>query len=295
MKCRHTLLLFGALFSMSSVSTLALAETRMQWQRIPLNIDLNVNQERIIFVDRNVKVGLPLELDDNKINVQSMGGAVYLTAKQPFDTNRIQLRDVETGEIILLDLKSRESNEKLDSVRVVTENLASNQPSVGQTTISDPNFQGPPQQAQSALPAPAALTRYAAQSLYAPLRTVEPVEGIRRVANNLPKTIPNLMPNLNLIATPLESWGLDGYVVTAVRLKNQADYRVTLDPRYLQGYFYAATFQHNWLGAKGTPEDTTVVYIVTEGKPANAFIFNQGSVKSATKKVIKTVKKEVSQ
>ncbi|HBN5891183.1 TPA: DUF3438 family protein, partial [Escherichia coli] len=31
-------------------------------------------------------------------------------------------------------------------------------------------------------------------------------------------------------------------------------------------------FQHRWLGASGTPEDTTTVYLVTKGRPDNAFL-----------------------
>lgn len=245
------------------------ADILMPWKRIPLNIDLNVDNERIIFVDKNVKVGYPAELD-GKITIQSSGGAVYLKASEPFETQRIQLRDMESGQLILLDITSKANKEKLDAVRIVfDENVVNNHQKVDQTMLSDTDIS---EQKSSALPPPAALTRYAAQSLYAPLRTVEPLEGVRRVGVKLPKSLPNLMPNLTLSARPLESWGLDNYVVTAVRLKNLANERVTLDPRYLQGYFYSATFQHNWLGENGTPEDTTVVYLVTDGSPQNAFI-----------------------
>src|SRR3546814_6958497 len=38
-----------------------------------------------------------------------------------------------------------------------------------------------------------------------------------------------------------------------------------LDPRALQGDFLTAAFQHTTLGPHGTPEDTTVVYVVTRG------------------------------
>src|SRR3546814_17544749 len=36
-------------------------------------------------------------------------------------------------------------------------------------------------------------------------------------------------------------------------------------PRALQGDFLTAAFQHPTLGPHGTPEDTTVVYVVTRG------------------------------
>lgn len=246
----------------------AKAEILLQWNRIPLRVDLHVGVERVIFFDKNVRVGLPVELD-GKIEVQSTGGAVYFKAKEAFDLSRIQFRDMESNQIMLIDLKALNRKGKLDNVRVLySENVTNNNNTVVQTEVSD----GLPEQRDSDLPTPAALTRYAAQSLYAPLRTVEALDGVKRVALKLPKNISNLMPNFLIRATPLEAWALDGFVVTAVRLKNLENIRIQLDPRYLQGYFYAATFQHNWLGEKGSPEDTTVVYLVTEGRPENAFI-----------------------
>ncbi|MDU8924316.1 TIGR03749 family integrating conjugative element protein [Pasteurellaceae bacterium LIM206] len=281
MNIRGATLLLTAL-CLSTASFSACAEILMPWKRTPLPVDLHVGEERIIFVDRNVQVGLPPELD-GKLRVQSMGGAVYLKANTAFDLSRIQLRDVESGQIILIDLKSLIRKGKLESVRIVIdEPVDSSRNLVSQTQVAD--LQATRQKQPSALPAPAALTRYAAQSLYAPLRTVEPLDGVRRVAAKLPKSIPGLMPNLTLSATPLDSWGLDGYVVTAVRLKNQAAHQVSLDPRNLQGYFYSVTFQHNWLGPKGTAEDTTVAYIVTEGKPDRAFILPVRTMKAGIKK-----------
>lgn len=276
------------------VSLVAQAEVLMQWNRIPLRVDLNVGQERIIFFDKNVRVGLPAEVD-GKVEVQSTGGAVYFKAKEAFDLSRIQFRDMESNQLILIDMKAINAKGKPDNVRVLySETVANNTPSVAQTDVAD----GLPEQRESALPVPAALTRYAAQSLYAPLRTVEPLDGVKRVAVKLPKTINNLMPNFLIHATPLEAWGLDGYVVTAVRIKNLENIRIQLDPRYLQGYFYAATFQHNWLGERGSSEDTTVVYLVTEGRPENAFIpmsqmannVKKNTTKNKTTKVAKTTK-----
>ncbi|MNN82017.1 hypothetical protein D3C81_1989040 [compost metagenome] len=46
---------------------------------------------------------------------------------------------------------------------------------------------------------------------------------------------------------------------------NRGPGKVALDPRHLQATLYAATFQHADLGLAGTPEDTTVAYLVTRG------------------------------
>jgi integrating conjugative element protein (TIGR03749 family) len=114
-------------------------------------------------------------------------------------------------------------------------------------------------------PIPVTLTRYAAQSLYAPLRTIEPVPGIApaRLRGNLP--LETLTPGLPLRATALSAWRLDGFWVTAIKLTNTSERWLGLDPRALQGDVVTATFQHSRLGPAGTPEDTTALYLVTRG------------------------------
>jgi integrating conjugative element protein (TIGR03749 family) len=116
-----------------------------------------------------------------------------------------------------------------------------------------------------ATPQPVILTRYAAQNLYAPLRTVEPVPGVVRVTLRRDLPFDSLLPTLPVQAHALAAWRLDNLWVSAVRLRNHSAHGLDLDPRALQGHFLAATFQHPTLGPRGTPEDTTVVYLVTRG------------------------------
>ncbi|EHL84060.1 integrating conjugative element protein [Citrobacter portucalensis] len=112
-------------------------------------------------------------------------------------------------------------------------------------------------------PLPVALTRYAAQMLYAPLRTVEPLPGVQPEGVRLTKTITTLLPALPVSAMPIGGWKLDPYHLAAIRLQNKSTTRLELDPRQLQGRFYAASFQHRWLGPAGSAEDTTVLYLIT--------------------------------
>lgn len=109
------------------------------------------------------------------------------------------------------------------------------------------------------------MTRYAAQMLYAPLRTVEPVEGIAQINLKRGLDLTTLMPILPVEASALGSWRLDEYWVTAVKLRNTSAQNLTLDPRDLMGDFVTATFQHPYLGAKGDSSDTSTVYLVTRG------------------------------
>ncbi|MQT57281.1 DUF3438 family protein, partial [Pseudomonas sp. FSL R10-0399] len=94
---------------------------------------------------------------------------------------------------------------------------------------------------------------------------VESVPGVTRV--NLRRHLPldALLPTLPVQARAIVAWRLDDLWVTAVRLANRSTRRLALDPRELQGDFTTATFQHSALGPVGTPEDTSVVYLVTRG------------------------------
>lgn len=260
----------------------ALSDELMKWERIPLTIPLKTGTERVIFVDKNVRVGFPPALN-NKLRVQSSGGAVYLKASEDFPLTRLHLQDVETGEVILLDiLASPEGNDEpvkliyQGEVKSLSSSSYASPPETASRrsgkSIPEQNNKEAPKKSSSQTPVPVLLTRYAAQSLYAPLRTIEAVAGIRPVNARLPKHITTLMPSEPVAVTPLASWGLDSRAVVALKLQNQSYRRVVLDPRILQGKFIAATFQHRYLGPKGQPEDTTTLYLVTDARPDMAFI-----------------------
>ncbi|AEC16375.1 TIGR03749 family integrating conjugative element protein [Gallibacterium anatis] len=260
------------------------ADVLMQWQRTPLAIDLNVNQERIIFVDRNVKIGYPPSLS-SKLRIQNAGGTLYLKPTQAFPETRLQLQDMQNGEIILLDVAANEHKDKLEPIKLIYEPKSNMDEISGDEEHSqDKNPLADIVQPKLTLPAPAALTRYAAQSLYAPLRTVEPLDGVQSVHHRLPNHITTLLPGLPVKTTPLAAWQLGDYVVTAVKIKNQSYEMIKLDPRYIQGRFYAATYQHNWLGGRGSAEDTTTVYLVSIGSADKAMI-------PEPKRVIKKISK----
>lgn len=256
----------------------------MKWERIPLQIPLTVGQERIVFVDKNVRVGFPDPLN-NKLRVQSSGGAVYLDAREAFPVTRLQLQDKENGEILLLDVSATEGKTSREPVKVVYDGEVVSATSSGEQKVSssggprtDTASQKSDETKASRKPAklnaplPVVLTRYAAQSLYGPLRTVEAVPGISPVSLKLPSRITTLLPSEQVAITPLAAWSLQGSSVVAVQVRNRSADNIILDPRVLRGDFLAATFQHRWLGRAGTPEDTTVLYLVMQGRPEGAFI-----------------------
>lgn len=251
----------------------------LRWDRIPLALPLIVGQERIVFVDQNVRVGLPRNLVD-KLRVQSTGGALYLLAKEPIEPTRLQLQNMKSGEIMLVDIIAtvgKPNQAAPEPAKIVAgENLATRygqvdskptnrQAATASVQASVQNADDDPPTPRRETPLPVVMTRYAAQMLYAPLRTVEPVDGIAQVNLKRGMDLATLLPTLPVAASVLGSWRLDEYWVTAVKIRNTSVQHLTLDPRDLMGDFITATFQHPYLGAKGDASDTTTVYLVTRG------------------------------
>lgn len=231
---------------------LAQAVELMRWERLPLAVPLVIGQERVVFVDEAVRVGLPSALT-GKLRVQSTGGTLYLRAAEAIAPTRLQLQSVATGEIILLDIAATPGDQPLEPVRIIQSAPVQSTERESRTTPAERT------------PIPVALTRYAAQSLYAPLRTVESLPGVRRVPLKQRNELPPLLPSENVSNTPIAAWRLADYWVTAVKLRNRGAEAVQLDPRRLQAQLFAAAFQHAFLGPVGSAEDTTVAYLITRG------------------------------
>ncbi|MDH0708838.1 TIGR03749 family integrating conjugative element protein [Pseudomonas sp. GD03862] len=221
------------------------------WDRLPLAVPLTVGKERVLMLHEDVRVGLPSAIA-SKLRVQSVGGTVYLRAAEALPPTRLQLQSVKTGDIILIDIEALEGSEALEPVKIVTQ-------------IQVPDADTEKDAAPAATPVPVVLTRYAAQNLYAPLRTVAPLPGVRRVPLTDSIAFSTLLPTERVSIKALAAWRLGDYWVTAVKIVNRGPGKVALDPRHLQATLYAATFQHADLGLAGTPEDTTVAYLVTRG------------------------------
>lgn len=244
----------------------AIAVELITWDRTPIKITINQNDERMVILERNISVGLPASLQD-KLRVQSLGGVIYLKSNAPFTETRLMLKDLETGEIILVDLTGNgPSKKKLETIKITTDNESEVNLKKAEENYTTEHDE------QTLLPVPVLLTRYAAQNYYAPLRAIEKVNGIKQISMSLPPLLTRLVPQLPISAEPKSVWRLKNYEVVAIKLVNHSKNHVNLDARLLQGNFYSATFQHNTLGPNGDPTDTTMLYIVTKGKVINAFL-----------------------
>jgi len=248
----------------------------IEWKLKPLVITLPVNQEKIIEFNRNIRAGLPASIaGEDTLRVQSTGGALYLKAFKSFSTERVRVQDIETGEMILLDLSAGNSGttelvkvtsaERDAHVKKNNTNFKVGQSVASKSEVNQEADVSDKQGSTRSVPVPVLLTRYAAQSLYSPLRAVEPVAGLRRIPMKLSKSLP-IMPALPVDITPVAAWKSAGLSVTALKIRNLDQKRMfDLDPRWIQAQAVSATFMHRTLGVAGSVEDTTTLFLVTEG------------------------------
>lgn len=227
---------------------------RIVWRKTPIAVPLTVGQERLIHFPDSVSVGLPQSLT-SRLRSQSINGTLYLLARQPFEATRILVRTESGGPLFVLDVSAEvggKGQRPLADVEVVLDQPRTTDPQIAVTGKSHPLLQG----------GYVALTRYAAQQLYAPERLIPNRPGV--VVVPVKQAPVDLLRGGSVDAVPVMAWKAGFHYVTAVRLTNRASSAVVLDPRELRGGWLAATFQHNRLLPAGTEADTTAVYLISD-------------------------------
>ncbi|ENB4241560.1 TIGR03749 family integrating conjugative element protein, partial [Pseudomonas aeruginosa] len=219
---KHPVLTLLGLLAVAAAPAVQAVEI-LRWERMPLAVPLKVGHERIVFIDRNVRVGVPAGVGE-RLRVQSAGGAVYLRASEPIEPTRLQLQDADTGALILLDIAAepaKDGEAELEPVRIVEGNSTparyGDQPGDDNEAPARAQDQAGARAARRETPVSVVLTRFAAQNLYAPLRTVEPLPSVMRVNLRRDLDLGTLMPTLPVRAVALASWRLEDQWVTAVR------------------------------------------------------------------------------
>ncbi len=223
---------------------------RAEWNKVPIEVSLAVGVERQVQFPVPVKVGVPAGLA-TRLRVQSVSDTVYFQASAAFEPTRVVVQSRDGILTYLLDLTATVSEATTPPIQIV-----------------DPAIKAKPETVAGAVECaprstidPVALTRYAAQQLYAPARLLQGLSGVVRVPVSA-KPI-DLTRGVTLTTVPVIAWRGGRFHVTAVKLTNTGHAPVELDPRSLKGDWLTATFQHNRLLAAGDEADTTVVYLVS--------------------------------
>lgn len=243
---------FIPLPSFAQVDAASNAAERVVWNKTPIAISLVVGEERLVHFPGSVSIGLPQSLTA-LLRSQSINGTLYLLAREPFDTTRIMVRSETEGPMYVLDVSAEPAeagSHTLPDVQI----LLDSEPDMdaAESHSNNPSLSW----------GYAALTRYAAQQLYAPTRLVPHQPGV--VAIPVRAEPVELVHGARIKAVPVAAWKAGLRYVTAIKLTNRTQRPVVLDPRELRGAWLAATFQHNRLLPAGDDADTTVVYLISD-------------------------------
>ncbi|MCP3667979.1 MAG: TIGR03749 family integrating conjugative element protein, partial [Gammaproteobacteria bacterium] len=217
---------------------------RIEWKKAPIRLELTVGQEQRIEFPASVRVGVPASVQ-GLLRTQSVNGTVYLLAHAPFGSNRLMVRELDSGRIYLFDVTAAEEGGVGHPIQIY----------VAGTSKTDKDSATASSDAGKVQPGYIQLTRFAAQQLYAPSRLVRDRPGIVRVP--VARDPVDLLHGGTVQATPLVAWRSNGLYVTAVKLTNRTHQAQTLDPRDLRGSWLTASFQHHRLLPKGDEADTT--------------------------------------
>ncbi|MXZ54762.1 MAG: TIGR03749 family integrating conjugative element protein [Gammaproteobacteria bacterium] len=241
---------FIVLFFMSS-NVVAFAD-RLEWDKVPLKLDLEVGTERFVHFSFPVDVGVPDNLVEHA-RIQVVGNSVYLTATQDFDRQRFLFRSREDGTVMVVDIKA-------DTTEVSSEHVYINDAS--RTKSNQPKKRWTPAQ----------LTQFAARVLYAPQRLRLSSNGLTEVS--LPNQAVSLIRHERIHVRPYASWKTEqGLFVTVLILTNPTNQPIELHPLMLRGRWVAATFHHYRLLPVTTNANITALYLISEQPFAQALEF----------------------
>ena len=238
-------LAFGAHGETETVQTIP-------WNKVPLDIALKVGAETQIQFPASVKVGVPNPLK-SVLRTQSVADTVYFRASEGFDRTRVVVQTRDGLHTYLLDVSATADADPKSILRLTDSSTAAaveREPSTESSASPQASID------------PVALTRFAAQQLYAPSRLHHDLPGV--VREPVRSDPVDLLRGGAVNATPLIAWRSGSLHLTAVSLRNVTATPIELDPRALRGEWLTATFQHNRLMAAGDEADLTVVYLVSQ-------------------------------
>ena len=245
-----------AVFTVTSNGAEPLPPERIVWDQVPLVVQLPIGVERRVSFPETVRLGLPSALE-SRLRTQSVDGVVYWLASAPFERARVQVQGLGSGRIYLLDLEAPTEGASTAPIEVHLAEAPREPADVARPGTETTDTVAPPHYV--------ALTRFAAQQLYAPERVLADlsvrIPGVTRIPVRIAPI--NLYRGGGVTATPVAAWAGGDLHVTAIKLVNRTREVVELDPRALRGHWLTATFHHERLHPAGDPADVTAVYLVS--------------------------------
>ena len=268
--------LLAVALTIATVTTIADTPERILWDKRPINLQLQVNHERIIHFPDEVRYWLPDSIKQ-KVSVLAANGVLYIRALESFPRSRIRVQGLSDQQVFLLDVVADEMATVGDELIVITQESVKNlsQESTSNKATEDWRIR---------------LTRYAAQQLYAPERLAGGDSAVKRIPLELSTPVPLIRGGL-VETVPIGSWQGNGLTVTAIKIRNLAmqplqlrfDTSNTLPVlnlnERLRGDWLTATVQHGYLGPAGSESDVTTLYLVSNQSFLESLKLSPSSVK----------------
>ncbi len=230
------------------------------WRRAPINITLPLGKERFVTFPSEVQFGYNIQaLPSSVLRVENDNRTVYLLAKQPFSTQRVEAK-LANGDIILMDIQANKhaDDDPVDIVLPQANRTSGHHHTHGLDNTTNINY--------------VTLMRYAIQQLYAPKRLLKHSNTITRFPMETTHVVPLFLDG-SAAAMPLASWRGGDWYVTALLIKNLLPQALPLDPRLLCGDWKAASvYPQTTLAPHGTPinRDTTTLFVISTKPFADA-------------------------
>ncbi|AEF05657.1 TIGR03749 family integrating conjugative element protein [Alteromonas naphthalenivorans] len=237
------------------------AVERVVWDKRPIAVHIQRNQERIIHFPDDVRYWLPDSLK-RKVSVVAANGVLYIRATESFPATRIRVQGLIDQTIYLLDVTANYSESVSDELVVMKPEAVTNRAKDQTDTRKTEDWR-------------VRLTRYAAQQFYAPERLLRGDSQIKRIPIDTHQSV-SLVRGQRVKAHPIAAWQGGGFTITAIKLRNITEQNLHLvfddgnkhnaiDLAYaLRGSWLTAVTQHDFLGASGKETDTTTLYLVSD-------------------------------
>lgn len=263
------LMMLSILILYPFVSLNAWAERTLVWNKLPLTIVLPVGEEIRVTFPTDVTLQLPMSITEQLESLAPNQQVVYWKAKAPFDSIRAIATANDNESVYLIDLVARAGaiSEHLhieDPDRVVHQQASNADQSFTSDSIQE--LLDPPE---------ILLTRFASQSLYAPRRLMPVSSDIyAQPISLLPPTFPLMRSQSGeqFRYSVVGAWSGYGRYITAVMITNLSPISIQINPGLLTGNFTHVTAQHLTLGASGSLEDRTTLYLISNTPFASAIM-----------------------
>lgn len=249
------------MISLFIMSNNAFATKIIQYQGKPITVELSVGKERSINFGDHVQVGVTAnQKTRNLFRTQTAQGYVHILANKEFENERVQVKRISDGVLMLIDFTARSAGNFTEEVAILT-------PEQAKKSNKDPFSREPEGNGiASDMPSitPVDLIRHASQLVYAPKRLLQNTAGVDKTPLGIAGEI-KLFKGINrafVRATPVFALKGGGYHLAAIHLVNTSYDIVTLDYLDLNLPFTHATFQHHTLRPRGYDGDDTVLYLV---------------------------------